>query len=134
LKKPRKAGETVIGDTMGELDRLYAAADLVFVGGSLVPHGGQNMIEPAALGLPVLFGPHVQNFQESVDLLLKNGAAVMVEDEGSLGIRLGDLVRDPDRRRELGRRAREAVLSMAGATRRNLRLLDEALSQARAWQ
>jgi 3-deoxy-D-manno-octulosonic-acid transferase len=131
---PAPAGAAVIGDTMGELERLYAAADLVFVGGSLVPHGGQNMIEPAALGLPVVFGPHVQNFQESARLLLRHGAAVAVADEAELLEAARGLLQDGTRRLELGRRARDAVLSMAGATRKNLEILDRALSRVRSLQ
>jgi len=131
---PAPPGAAVIGDTMGELERLYAAADLVFVGGSLVPHGGQNMIEPAALGLAVVFGPYVQNFQESAGLLLRRGAAVAVADEAALLDAARGLLRDETRRLELGRRAREAVLSMAGATRQNLEILDRALSRVRSLQ
>lgn len=73
-----------VADTMGELPLLYAAADVAFVGGSLVAHGGHNLLEPAALGIPVVTGPHVFNFNEICDLLVAAGAAVKVADSDEL--------------------------------------------------
>jgi 3-deoxy-D-manno-octulosonic-acid transferase len=108
----------VIVDTTGELGRLYALATVAFVGGSLIEHGGQNMIEPAALGRPVVFGPHTWNFRDTVELLLKAGGAVQVAGADELERTLDDLFEDPARRTELGRNARTAVLSAQGATER----------------
>ena len=71
-------GEVLLGDTMGELERLYEAADIAFVGGSLIPHGGQNILEPAARGKPVVFGPSMENFPSAGELLLTAGAAVRI--------------------------------------------------------
>jgi 3-deoxy-D-manno-octulosonic-acid transferase len=106
---------------MGELARLYAAADIVFVGGSLIPHGGQNMIEPAGLGRAVLFGPHIQNFQESVDILLDAKGALMVRDAEELREAVLRLARDPRTAEEMGDRARRVVIEQKGAS---LRIMD----------
>ncbi|NUN53900.1 MAG: 3-deoxy-D-manno-octulosonic acid transferase, partial [Planctomycetaceae bacterium] len=77
-------GTVVILDTMGELGPLYAVADCVFVGGSLVPHGGQNMMEPAGKARPVLTGPHTWNFEEVVEVLAASGGLEVVADAGAL--------------------------------------------------
>jgi 3-deoxy-D-manno-octulosonic-acid transferase len=102
---------------------LYAAADVVFVGGSLVPHGGQNVLEPAAFGRPVLTGPHHWNFREVVEVLESAGGLEVVRDAPGLAAAVARLHGD---RAEAGRRgaaAREAVLRGKGATRRTLDLI-----------
>jgi 3-deoxy-D-manno-octulosonic-acid transferase len=119
-------------DTMGELARVYEVADLVFVGGSLIPHGGQNMMEPAGLGKSVLFGCHIGNFQESVDVLLDRGGAVMVRNEQELERELSRLFTDVDAANAMGVCAREAVLSQRGATRRLLAVFREVVGDTRA--
>ncbi len=78
------ATDIYIADTMGELKMLYAAADIAFVGGSMVPAGGHNILEPLAVGLPVLFGPHMINFQEIADNVLKKNAALQCMNEKQL--------------------------------------------------
>ncbi|MBN2491726.1 MAG: 3-deoxy-D-manno-octulosonic acid transferase [Planctomycetes bacterium] len=113
----------VLVDTIGELGKLYAVADLVFVGGSLVPHGGQSMIEPAGLGLAILFGPHVWNFQDSVAAFVEAHACVQLRDRSELAGAVRALHRDAPRRHELGRRARAVVAGLKGATERNLDLI-----------
>jgi 3-deoxy-D-manno-octulosonic-acid transferase len=125
----RKAGtlthhEVLILDTIGELDRVYAAADLVFVGGSLVPTGGHNMMEPAGKGKPVLFGPHIFNFSEDVALLESAKAAVMVKDGKELEVWIDRLLHDEVEMVRLGRVAREVVSRAKGATERNFELID----------
>lgn len=118
------SGESVlIVDTLGELSRLYAGADLVFVGGSLIPHGGQNILEPAALGKPVLFGPHMTNFQESAERLIGAGGAIQVKDEVELEARLRELLADQPRARALGQRAFETIEAAKGATERTVAVL-----------
>ena len=72
--------EVLVGDTMGELQRLYAAADVAFIGGSLVPHGGQNLLEACAVDVPVVFGPHMFHFEEISAMALERGAARQVHD------------------------------------------------------
>jgi 3-deoxy-D-manno-octulosonic-acid transferase len=120
--------EVLIVDTLGELSRLYAGSDLVFVGGSLIPHGGQNMLEPAALGKPVVFGPHVENFQESADRLLQAQGAIQVKDERELEARLRELLADRPRARALGARALETIEAAKGATERTVAVLKPLLS------
>ncbi|MEE2940237.1 MAG: glycosyltransferase N-terminal domain-containing protein [Planctomycetota bacterium] len=109
-------GRPLIVDTIGELERLYGLADLVFIGGSLIPHGGQNMMEPAAQGRPVIYGPHVQNFAEETTLLEQVGAALRVTDEHDLSSALERLAGDEDARRRMGEAGRAALLGQRGAT------------------
>jgi 3-deoxy-D-manno-octulosonic-acid transferase len=111
-------------DTIGELERIYSLADLVYVGGSLVPHGGQNMLEPAAQGKAVLFGPHVENFDQEAALLLGAGAALSVADEDELARELARLFSDAAERERMGRAGMAAVAAQCGATLLTLRALE----------
>jgi 3-deoxy-D-manno-octulosonic-acid transferase len=117
-------------DGLGELQMLYAAADVAFVGGSLVPVGGHNLLEPAVLGLPVLSGPHVQNSQQIADLLRSVGALTIVHDPTELAARVGEAFADPDGAAATGARGREAVAQSRGAVDRIVRLIETLLSQA----
>ena len=94
--------EVLLVDTLGELLDFYAAADVAFVGGSLVPIGGHNLLEPAALGLPILTGPYNSNSADVARLLLERGAAELVHDAAELGHRVADLLSDPDERDRIG--------------------------------
>ena len=96
------SAQVFIGDTMGELPLLYAAADVAFVGGTLVERGGDNMLEPAALGLPVLFGPHVFNFAEISRRLVETGGAQTVSDSAALGRAVITYLTDADLRHTTG--------------------------------
>ncbi|MCY1300409.1 3-deoxy-D-manno-octulosonic acid transferase [compost metagenome] len=87
--------QVLVGDTMGELLFLYALADIAFVGGSLVPNGGHNLLEPAALGKPVLSGPHLFNFLEIAAQLREAGALAEVADAGQLAAQVAGLWADP---------------------------------------
>jgi 3-deoxy-D-manno-octulosonic-acid transferase len=111
------AGEerVVILDSVGELRHAYRLATVVFVGGSFVRRGGQNILEPAACGKPVLFGPHMENFRGSVRVLLGRGG-IQVPDATRLQRVLADLLARPDELDKLGRMAYEAVTSVQGAT------------------
>jgi len=109
----------VLLDTTGELAELYSVATVVFVGGSLVKHGGQNMIEPAALGRPVVFGPHTWNFRDTVELLVGGGGAIQIERPDELPAVLDELLGDAERRNDLGARARQLIEQSKGATERN---------------
>jgi len=111
-------------DTIGELERVYSLADLVFVGGSLVPHGGQNMLEPASQGRAVLFGPHVDNFDQEASLLLAAGACRTVADEEELERELARLLSDAEERERMGRAGMAAVAAQRGATLLTLRALE----------
>lgn len=117
------AGGAIVLDTMGELARLYAAASVVFVGGSLIPHGGQNILEPAAYARPVLHGPHMGNFAEMRDLFRTAGAAVEVADGPSLAQALGKLLDDPAAAERMGRAGRDIVAAQRGATQRTADLV-----------
>ncbi len=111
-----------LGDTMGDMMLLMAASDLAFVGGSVVPVGGHNVLEPAALGMPVAFGPHMHNFVEAGDLLLAAGAAHQVETPAQLAAWFVSMQRDPRMRS----RAAAAGLGVVADNRGALdRLLDQ---------
>jgi 3-deoxy-D-manno-octulosonic-acid transferase len=117
----------IVLDTVGELAALYAIADVVFVGGSLVPVGGHNLLEAAQRRKPVLVGPHVGNFRESTSLLESIGAAVVVRDAAELARELRRLLADPDLRTKLGDAGYEAAVSRQGAVRETLELVDRYL-------
>jgi 3-deoxy-D-manno-octulosonic-acid transferase len=119
--------DVVVLDTVGELAELYGAADVVFVGGSLVPHGGQNLLEPALRGKPVLFGPHTQNFREATALLTASGGGAVVADAPDLAAALGALLADPARRRRMGEAARAAAAPRDGAVAATLDLVERFL-------
>ncbi|MDH3546741.1 MAG: glycosyltransferase [Gammaproteobacteria bacterium] len=112
---------------MGELPLFYAASDVAFVGGSLVPSGGHNLLEPAALGLPVISGPYVFNAQEIADMFVELGACRMVNDSADLATAIGELLADPARATDLGNRGREIVQNNRGALENLLRLLEPLL-------
>src|SRR5262249_15342456 len=114
------ARDVLVVDTIGQLQRFYGAADVAFVGGSLVPHGGQNMLEPAAQGRAVVFGPHVSNFRTDVDLLLRAKAALQVRGRAELEHRPRDLFADTALREDLGKRACQVITENQGATIRTL--------------
>ena len=115
-----ESGGVLLVDTVGELMSCYAAADLVFVGGSLVPTGGHNILEPASLGLPVLFGPHMSNFREIASLVLAADAGVQVSDGNDLAATCAELLDNGDMRREMGVRGRRIVEENSGSVQRHL--------------
>ena len=104
-----------IGDSMGELLMFYAAADVAFVGGSLVDAGGHNMLEPAALGIPVVTGPHVENFSGVCELLLTAGACRQVMNAAELQETVRGWLQDANERHRVGARGREAIGQNRGA-------------------
>jgi len=110
----------LLGDTMGELMRFYAAADAAFVGGSLVPIGGHNLLEPAALGVPVLTGPHLANFQDIAETLREAKALCEIDTAEALGEALATLANDPDQRRRLGAAGEAVVVTNRGALEKTL--------------
>jgi 3-deoxy-D-manno-octulosonic-acid transferase len=123
----------VLVDTIGELGALWGLADVAFVGGSLDgKRGGQNMIEPAAYGAAVLFGPHVWNFRDAAARLTAAGAAVQVADAASLEAAARRLLADAAERARMGAAARQFVREQQGATERTLALLDALLAGAGA--
>ena len=120
---PAREGGAILLDTMGELARLYAAASVVFVGGSLIPHGGQNILEPAAYGRPVLHGPHMGNFAEMRDRFQEAEAALQVADGPGLAEGLQLLLDDATRAERMGRAGRSIVEAQRGATGRTADLV-----------
>ena len=124
---PDPLTEIFLGDTIGELVAFYAAADVAFVGGSLVATGGHNPLEPAALGVPVIFGPHMFNFAEVSGLLLDAEAAWQVADAPTLAERVSALLADANLRTETGARAEAVVERNRGALRRMVEVVDALL-------
>ena len=118
------ANGVILVDTFGELDAVYAAADIVFVGRSLTQHGGQNMLEPAALGKPVIFGPNTENFREAVELLLAARAAFRVNSETELHQCIAEFIGNPEPFRRAGADGRKAIETKKGTTEKNLGLLE----------
>lgn len=125
---PLRPDDVVVVDTIGQLQRFYAACDVAFVGGSLIPHGGQNMLEPAAQGRAVIFGPHTDNFRRDVELLREADAVVQVADRRAFVERLHSLLQDPSLRAGYGERARGVIEQNQGATARTLDLVDDLIT------
>jgi 3-deoxy-D-manno-octulosonic-acid transferase len=117
-------------DAMGELKTHFFAGDIAFVGGSLVPTGGHNVLEPASAGLPVLFGPHMFNFEEAGRKLLEAGGAQQIADAGELAERVEALLADDDLRKTMGERGRAFVAAGRGALERLADSLAELLTGA----
>jgi 3-deoxy-D-manno-octulosonic-acid transferase len=116
-----------LGDSMGELPLMYSVADVTFVGGSLIPRGGHNLLEPAALGKPILMGPHVFNFLEISDLFLKANALIKITAIDDLAEQLSLLMRNVNERRNMGQRALEVVNANKGILEKQLALVDKVI-------
>jgi len=116
--------ETVfILDTVGELISFYAVADVVFVGGSLVKKGGQNILEPASAGKPVIFGPYMFNFRDIAQIFLNNQAALKVYNQDDLAASVSELLNNNQKAAQLVKNAREVIINNQGATKRNVSLI-----------
>jgi 3-deoxy-D-manno-octulosonic-acid transferase len=124
----RAESQVLLLDTMGELTAFYAASDAAFVGGSLVPVGGHNLLEPASLGVPVITGPHTQNGPEIARLLIEAGGAVEVTDGAALAAAVARLLADPALREHMGASARRCVESHRGSVGRLLALIEPLLA------
>ena len=122
------ATQVVLVDSVGELAAFYASADVAFVGGSLVPIGGHNLLEPAALGLPVLTGPYQSNGQDIARLMLQQGAALQVADRHELAAALTRLLADAAERQRIGAIGRHIVESNRGSVARLLELIEPLLA------
>jgi 3-deoxy-D-manno-octulosonic-acid transferase len=115
----------ILIDTLGELGAAWGLATIGFTGGSLNDkRGGQSMIEPAAFGVPVMFGPHTWNFRDAVEGLLEVGGAARVQDETQLEQEAARLLSDPALRQQMGAAARAFVIAQQGATARTIDLLE----------
>lgn len=116
----RESGSIILIDTLGDLDRLYSLADFIFVGGSLAPVGGHNVLEAAACRKPVFFGPHMGNFQEVADQLKGSGGGIEVGSGKELGEKMTWLAQHPEEYRKKGESAYLVVSNNRGAVKRNL--------------
>jgi 3-deoxy-D-manno-octulosonic-acid transferase len=126
----RLAGCVLLVDSIGELAALYALADVAFVGGSLVPRGGHNIIEPAQHGVAIVTGNHTENFRDIV-ALFRSRDAVRIVGMAELPLALMQLLADDAERRALGRRAQETMRSQMGATMRTLEALKTLMADGR---
>jgi len=123
---PSGPGDGVILlDTVGELSRVYSAATAVFIGGTFCARGGQNMLEPASLGKPVVSGPSLSNFEEIARTLVDAGGMRVIDNPVDLAGALAELLRDPARAREIGARSGEAVQAGMGAIDRTMDLIEK---------
>lgn len=127
-EQPLKPGEVLLLDTLGELTLFYAAGQVAFVGGSLVPVGGHNLLEPAALGLPVLAGPHLENVRDIAEMLKDAGGLIVVNDARNLGEAFIWLVGNTSTRQHIGLAAQQTVTVNRGALDKALKLIELVLN------
>ena len=126
--KPLIPGQIVLLDTIGELASVYSLASVAFVGGSLVPAGGHNPLEPAQFGVPILMGSHFDNFRAITEDLLAHQAVRIAADKKDMSTALIDLLKDQPAALAMGNRAKQVFLSQAGATARSVEALRALLS------
>lgn len=129
LKTDVKAKEIILVDTIGHLSRLYRYASVVFIGKSLVGRGGQNIIEPAALGKPVITGPHMENFRGVMDMLTRREAVVVVNAAVQLREAASFLLSDPEKARAIGQSAQAVVQEQKGAVDRTIERIGSVLPE-----
>jgi 3-deoxy-D-manno-octulosonic-acid transferase len=115
----------ILGDSMGEMFAYYAAADLAFIGGSLMPYGGQNLIEACAVGTPVLVGPHMYNFAEATRLAVSAGAALQISNAEQLAAEAQQLFQDATLLHEMHRHCAKFIESNRGATEKSVQLVKQ---------
>jgi 3-deoxy-D-manno-octulosonic-acid transferase len=127
-EEPAATQPVFLVDTLGELQMFYAAADVAFVAGSLVPVGGHSLLEPAVLGLPMLSGPHTHNAQDVADLFEQCGALAIVHGADELATRISGWFDDPARARADGERGQQAVMQSRGAVDRIVAMVTPLLS------
>lgn len=118
-----------LADTMGELKMLYAAADVAFVGGSMVPVGGHNVLEAAAVGVPVIFGPYMANFKEIAQGVLQQDAAIQCQNKDDIVSAITELYSDPTYREQLTEKGKAFVHQNQGAVSRVCEILDQAITK-----
>lgn len=118
----------ILGDTMGDLRKFYSIAEIIFVGRSLVPMGGSDMMEAAALGKTTIFGPHATNFRQTVDALLADYGAILVKDQEELLEALRKCLTDPEYAAEIARNGREVIKKNQGATQKTVKQIQTLLT------
>jgi 3-deoxy-D-manno-octulosonic-acid transferase len=116
-------GEVLLVDTVGEMMNLYALADIAFVGGSLMPIGGHNLLEPASVGVPSIFGPHMANFREIESLVLQYGAGIQIQNPEELTASFRALITSSELRRVLGQNGLKLMRDNGGATERHMEII-----------
>ena len=127
---PDASTQVWLGDSMGEMAAYFALADFAFIGGSLLPLGGQNLIEAAACGCPVLVGPHTFNFTQATEDAIAAGAAKRVLDADALGRQAGELFSDPDQLAKMRQSAVAFAAAHRGATAKTVALIARVMGQA----
>lgn len=129
--KPLRSDEIIVLDTVGELAKLYGLAAVAFVGGSLIPRGGHNLMEPVLHGVPVLFGPYVDNFRPHAELLRREGIGFLVQDENELAQTAWKLLSSEPLRRAIAWQAEQLLLRHRGAAERVVDAVAQKLKDAR---
>ncbi|MEF9427230.1 MAG: hypothetical protein L0956_08690 [Candidatus Mariimomonas ferrooxydans] len=114
--------DVILLDTIGELSQVFSKAAVVFIGGSLVPVGGHNVLEPAYWGKPVVFGPHMENFPIASEFL-REGAALMLKDSKDITTAIKDLLKDNKKAEQMGQKAKAIIDSNTGAVEKALNLV-----------
>lgn len=118
----------ILGDTMGDLRKFYCLSTIIFVGRSLVPMGGSDMMEAAALGKCTIFGPHAFNFKQTVDALIENKGAIMVQDRKELLAVMQKCLNEPDYAEQIARNGREVIKKNQGATQKTIGQIEKILN------
>jgi len=121
--------DVYIADTMGELKLLYGVADVCFVGGSMVPVGGHNILEPAAMGVPILFGPYMVNFKEISNNVLALDAAIQCTSKDQIITTFVQLYNVPDYRKNVAFKAKDFVIQNQGATKKTAKIIQRILDK-----
>jgi 3-deoxy-D-manno-octulosonic-acid transferase len=121
--RPLQKGEVLLVDTVGEMIGLYALADVAYVGGSLVPLGGHNLLEPASVGVPSVFGPYMNNFREIEGLVLQYGAGIQIQNPDELTSVCRSLITSSELRRVLGQNGLKMLRDIGGATERHMEVI-----------
>jgi 3-deoxy-D-manno-octulosonic-acid transferase len=121
--------DVILLDTIGELGAIYSIGDIIFVGGSLIPQGGHNVLEPAAHAKPILVGPHMFNFKESYALLTQRDACLTVSNPEELATAIIDLLSDHDKRRRMGENALAVIIENRGASARSASYIKNIVEQ-----
>ena len=132
-QKPSRP-DVILVDTIGELGKIYGMADIVYVGGSLIPHGGHNILEPAAHGKPILIGPHMFNFKDTYAMLSERKACITVRDSADLAQTLLALLNNPDLINEMGQEALAIINENQGASHKSALYVKEVLETSKPAQ
>ncbi|MGD9223337.1 MAG: 3-deoxy-D-manno-octulosonic acid transferase [Desulfobacteraceae bacterium] len=122
-----RCAPVVILDTIGELSATYGIADMVFCGGSLVPKGGQNILEPAMWAKPVVYGPSMEDFEDATQLIQSNGGGILIHDAAEMAAVICRWIQSPQKARAAGMAARQAILPHGGASRKHARVISDVL-------